>query len=84
MKFNCRKEDIQEALQTVERAISRKHTPLPVLTGIHMEAKADGTVIVQASDYDLSIRTHFLALFLQIIYMWSLEVLLFFYLYLQI
>ena len=61
MKFNCRKEDIQEALQTVERAISRKHTPLPVLTGIHMEAKADGTVIVQASDYDLSIRTHFLA-----------------------
>ena len=61
MQFNCRKEDIQEALQRVERAISRKHSPLPVLTGVHMEAKEDGTVIVQASDYDLSIRTEFLA-----------------------
>lgn len=61
MQFSCRKEDIQEALQRVERAISRKHSPLPVLTGVHLQANEDGTVVVQASDYDLSIRTHFLA-----------------------
>lgn len=60
MQFSCRKEDIQEALQRVEKAISRKHSPLPVLTGVHLEACENGTVIVQASDYDLSIRTQFL------------------------
>jgi DNA polymerase III, beta subunit len=61
MQFSCRKEDIQEALQRVERAISRKNSPLPVLTGVHLQANEDGTVVVQASDYDLSIRTQFIA-----------------------
>ena len=61
MQFSCRKEDIQEALQRVERAISRKNSPLPVLTGVHLQANEDGTIVVQASDYDLSIRTQFLA-----------------------
>lgn len=53
MKLSCIKEDLQHAVQTVQKAIATK-TPLPILTGIYFEAK-DNTLQLQATDYEVGI-----------------------------
>ena len=53
MKLSCTKEQLQHAVQTVQKAIATK-TPLPILTGIYLEAK-DNKLQLQATDYEVGI-----------------------------
>ena len=55
MKFNCSQQTLAKALNTVSKAVSTR-TTLPVLKGILLEAKADGTLTMTASDLEISIR----------------------------
>ena len=55
MKFNCSQQTLTKALNTVSKAVSTR-TTLPVLKGILLEAKADGTLTLTASDLEISIR----------------------------
>lgn len=53
MKITCLKEQLQHAVQTVQKAVATK-TPLPILTGIYLTAQ-DGKLELQATDYELGI-----------------------------
>jgi DNA polymerase III, beta subunit len=53
MKISCQKEQLQHAVQTVQKAIATK-TPLPILTGIYLSAQA-GKLELQATDYEVGI-----------------------------
>lgn len=55
MKFNCSQQTLARALNTVSKAVSTR-TTLPVLKGILLEAKSDGTLTLTASDLEISIR----------------------------
>jgi DNA polymerase-3 subunit beta len=53
MKIVCKKELLQHAVQTVQKAVSNKAT-LPILTGIYLSAN-DDKLEVQATDYEIGI-----------------------------
>lgn len=55
MKFKCSQQTLSKALNTVSKAVSTR-TTLPILKGILIEAKADGTLILTASDLEISIQ----------------------------
>lgn len=60
MKFRCERDDLLEAVQFASRAISNRAT-LPVLSGLRIEAKDDGKVLVAATDLELTMETAFQA-----------------------
>jgi DNA polymerase III subunit beta len=53
MKITCKKDQLQYAVQTVQKAVASK-TPLPILTGIYLAAN-DGRIELQATDYEIGI-----------------------------
>lgn len=55
MKFTCQQQTLMKALNTVSKAVSAK-TTIPTLKGILIETAGDSLVLT-ASDLDLSIRT---------------------------
>jgi len=55
MKFTCSQQTLSKALNTVSKAVSTR-TTLPILKGILIQAKADGTLILTASDLEISIQ----------------------------
>ena len=55
MKFSCSQQILSKALNTVSKAVTSK-TTIPVLKGILMEATKEGTLILSASDLDVSIE----------------------------
>ncbi len=55
MKFKCSQQTLAKALNTVSKAVSTR-TTLPILKGILIEAKADGTLVLTASDLEISIQ----------------------------
>lgn len=55
MKFKCSQQTLAKALNTVSKAVSTR-TTLPILKGILIEAKSDGTLILTASDLEISIQ----------------------------
>ncbi|MCI8645544.1 MAG: DNA polymerase III subunit beta [Firmicutes bacterium] len=55
MKFTCSQHTLSKALNTVSKAVSAK-TTIPVLKGILIKATEDGTLILSASDLELSIE----------------------------
>lgn len=55
MWFNCEKEILQDAINTVQRATSSR-TTYPILEGILIKA-IDGKVVLTATDLDLGIET---------------------------
>lgn len=55
MKFTCNQQILSRALNTVSKAVSNR-TTLPILKGILLEAKEDGTLVMTASDLDISIQ----------------------------
>ncbi|MGH2754997.1 MAG: DNA polymerase III subunit beta [Actinomycetota bacterium] len=60
MKFRCERDDLLEAVQFASRAISNRAT-LPVLSGLRIEANDEGTVLVAATDLELTMETSFKA-----------------------
>ena len=55
MKFTCNQQTLTKALNTVSKAVSNR-TTLPILKGILLEAKANGKLIMTASDLEISIQ----------------------------
>ena len=55
MKFNIAKSDLTEALAIVAKGMSARST-LAILSGILVEAENDGTVVLQTTDLEISIR----------------------------
>lgn len=55
MKFHCNQQTLAKALNTVSKAVSTR-TTLPILKGILIEAKSDGTLLLTASDLEISIQ----------------------------
>ncbi len=53
MNIICKKDALQQAVQTVQKAIASK-TPMPILTGIYLAARA-GRLELQATDYEIGI-----------------------------
>lgn len=53
MKFTCTKASLQQAVQTVQKAVATK-TPLSILTGIYLAA-SDSQLELQATDYEIGI-----------------------------
>ena len=60
MKFTCSQQKLSKALNTVSKAVSTR-TTLPVHKGILIEADADGTLTMTASDLDISIQKKIIA-----------------------
>lgn len=60
MKFRCERDDLLAAVQFASRAISNRAT-LPVLSGLRIEATEQGTVVVAATDLELTMETSFKA-----------------------
>ena len=56
MKFRCERDELLEAVQFGSRAISNRAT-MPVLSGLRIEAKESGEVIVAATDLELTMQT---------------------------
>ncbi|HEX2049008.1 MAG TPA: DNA polymerase III subunit beta [Actinomycetota bacterium] len=56
MKFRCERDDLLDAVQFASRAISNRAT-LPVLSGLRLEAKDDGEIVVAATDLELTMQT---------------------------
>ena len=56
MKFRCERDELLEAVQFGSRAISNRAT-LPVLSGLRIEAKDSGEVVVAATDLELTMQT---------------------------
>jgi len=56
MKFRCERDELLEAVQFGSRAISSRAT-LPVLSGLRIEAKDSGEVVVAATDLELTMQT---------------------------
>jgi len=55
MKFRCSQQELTKALNTVQKAVSNR-TTLPVLKGILINAYSDGTILITASDLEISIK----------------------------
>lgn len=55
MKFTCSQQALAKALNTVSKAVSTR-TTLPILKGILIEATPDGSLILTASDLEISIQ----------------------------
>ena len=55
MKFRCDRDTLSEALQVVQRAISTR-PGIPALTGVLLEADADGTLSLTTTDLEVSAR----------------------------
>lgn len=55
MKFHCNQQTLARSLNTVSKAVSMR-TTLPILKGILIEAKEDGTLMLTASDLEISIQ----------------------------
>jgi DNA polymerase III subunit beta len=55
MKFKCQKSELQNAISTVQKAVTGKST-MPVLEGIYINALGDKLTLI-GSDTDLSIET---------------------------
>ena len=55
MKFSCSHSTLVKALNIVSKAVTSR-TTIPILKGILIEAKDNGTVRFAASDLDLSIE----------------------------
>ena len=56
MKFRCERDELLEAVQFGSRAISNRAT-LPVLSGLRIEAKDTGEVVIAATDLELTMQT---------------------------
>lgn len=55
MKFTCSQQKLSKTLNTVSKAVSTR-TTLPILKGILLEAKSNGTLTLKASDLEISIQ----------------------------
>jgi DNA polymerase-3 subunit beta len=55
MKFRCDRDDLSEALQTVQRGVSSR-PGIPALTGVLIEAAEDGTLTLTTTDLEVSAR----------------------------
>lgn len=55
MKFTCSQQTLTKALNTVSKAVSSR-TTLPVLKGIMIQAEEDGSILLTASDLEISIQ----------------------------
>ncbi|MBI4260613.1 MAG: DNA polymerase III subunit beta [Actinobacteria bacterium] len=55
MKFRCDRDDLSEALQTVQRGVSNR-PGIPALTGVLMEAEEGGTLTLTTTDLEVSAR----------------------------
>jgi DNA polymerase-3 subunit beta len=55
MKFSCSQQTLSKALNTVSKAVTSR-TTIPILKGILLEAYNDNTLVLSASDLDLSIE----------------------------
>ena len=53
MKISCTKDQLNHAIQTVQKAIATK-TPMPILTGIYLSAK-NSKLELQATNYEIGI-----------------------------
>ncbi len=60
MKFRCERDDLLEAVQFASRAISNRAS-LPVLSGLRIQADAQGEVAIAATDLELTMETTFAA-----------------------
>jgi len=60
MKFRCERDDLLEAVQFASRAISNRAT-LPVLSGLRIDATAEGGIDVAATDLELTMKTAYKA-----------------------
>lgn len=58
MKFSCSQQNLSKALNVVSKAVTTR-TTIPILKGILLKVKEDGTLVMGASDLDLSIETQF-------------------------
>lgn len=58
MKFSCSQQNLSKALNVVSKAVTTR-TTIPILKGILLKVKDDGTLVMGASDLDLSIETQF-------------------------
>lgn len=56
MQIKCRTENLQYAVQTVQKAVASR-TTLPILTGIYLAAD-DGSLNLQATDYEVGISAN--------------------------
>lgn len=55
MKFSCSQQILSKALNTVSKAVTSR-TTIPILKGILLEAGLDNSLVLTASDLDLSIE----------------------------
>ena len=55
MKFRCDRDELSEALQTVQRGVSSR-PGIPALTGVLLEAADDGTLTLTTTDLEVSAR----------------------------
>ena len=55
MKFRCDRDDLSEALQTVQRGVSTR-PGIPALTGVLLEAGEDGALMLTTTDLEVSAR----------------------------
>jgi DNA polymerase-3 subunit beta len=55
VKFRCDRDDLSEALQTVQRGVSAR-PGIPALTGVYLEAGEDGTLVLTTTDLEVSAR----------------------------
>jgi len=55
MKFTCNQQTLAKALNTVSKAVSNR-TTIPILKGIMLKATEEGSLVLTASDLDISIR----------------------------
>ena len=55
MKFTCSQQLLSKALNTVSKAVTSRST-LPILKGILLKANIEGSLILSASDLDISIE----------------------------
>jgi len=55
VKFRCDRDDLAEALQTVQRGVSTR-PGIPALTGVHLQAEEGGTLILTTTDLEVSAR----------------------------
>lgn len=55
MKFTCNQQILAKALNTVSKAVSNR-TTIPILKGIMIKATEEGSLILTASDLEISIK----------------------------
>ena len=55
MKYTCNQQILAKALNTVSKAVSNR-TTIPILKGIMIKATEEGSLILTASDLEISIK----------------------------